>query len=94
MQFEKSLEAFGTKYFYPILSKLFDPINNVLGPIYQPYATIIAMLFFIGTMFWVGFILKESYVNEGRPNKAFWTDLRIWTVISMLPHIFVYWYFK
>ena len=52
------------------------------------------MSFFVGTMIWVGVILKESYVNEGRPNKSIWTDLRLWTVVSMLPHVFVYWYFR
>lgn len=94
MQIETILENFCTKFFYPILSKIFHPINDLLSPVYKPYATIAAMAFFIGTMLWVGLILKESYVNEGRPNKALWTDLRIWTVVSMLPHVFVYWYFR
>lgn len=81
------------KTFAPILIKFFRPINEFLGPIYQPWASIIAIGFFVGTMLWVGFILKESYVNEGRPNKAWYSDLRIWTVGSMLPHVFVYFYF-
>lgn len=79
--------------FYPILIKFFGPINTFLSGIYQPWANIIAIAFFIGTMIWVGLILKESYVNVGRPIKAWYTDLRIWTVVSMLPHIFVYFYF-
>ena len=79
--------------FKPILIKFFGPVNSFLAPIYQPWATIVAITFFIGTMIWVGFILKESYVNMGRPNKAWYSDLRIWTACSMIPHVFVYFYF-
>ncbi len=86
-------DAFFNKVCYPILSKFFGPINDVLSPIYQPWATIVAIGFFVGTMLWVCFVLKESYVNLGRPAKTWWTDLRLWTVISMLPHVFVYFYF-
>lgn len=92
-RFEGALQSFCGDVFYPVLSKFFHPINDFLSPIYQPWATIIAVGFFLGTMLWVGLILRESYVNLGRPNKAWWTDLRLWTVISMLPHVFVYFYF-
>lgn len=90
---QEFLEAFCKAVFYPPLHWFFEPINKLLAPIYQPWATIIAISFFVGTMLWVGFVLKESYVNMGRPTKAWYTDLRIWTVISMLPHVFVYFYF-
>lgn len=90
---EESLRAFCQTVFYPVLSKIFDPINSMLAPIYQPWATIAAITFFVGTMLWVWFYLGESYVNLGRPVKAWYTDLRVWTVISMLPHVFVYLYF-
>lgn len=79
--------------FRPVLVLFFGPINRILAPIYQPWATIMAIAFFIGAMIWVGAILKESYVNLGRPNQAWYSDLRIWTVGSMLPHLFVYLYF-
>jgi len=88
------VEPFCEAVFYPILSRIFHPINEFLNPIYQPYATIAAIGFFVGTMIWVAFILKESYVNEGRPYKGWWSDLRIWTIVSMLPHVFVYFYFR
>ncbi|HOD94193.1 MAG TPA: hypothetical protein PLZ53_10085 [Candidatus Hydrogenedentes bacterium] len=94
MHLETLLQKYCAIIFYPILSKIFHPINHLLAPIYKPWATIAAMSFFVGTMIWVGVILKESYVNEGRPNKSIWTDLRLWTVVSMLPHVFVYWYFR
>ena len=92
-QVEKGLQAFCTAVFYPILSRIFHPINTLLNPVYQPWATICAVGFFVGTMLWVGLILREAYVNEGRPYKAWYTDLRLWTVVSMLPHVFVYFYF-
>ena len=79
--------------FKPVLILFFGPINTILSPIYQPWATIIAIAFFLGAMIWVGFGLKASYVNLGRQNKAWYTDLRLWTVVSMLPHLFVYFYF-
>lgn len=79
--------------FKPVLSFFFDPINRALAPIYQPWATIVAFAFFLGAMVWVWVVLKESYVNLGRPNQAWYSDLRIWTVCSMLPHLFVYVYF-
>lgn len=90
---EEHIQAFCKIVFYPVLSKFFGPINDFLDPIYQPWATICAISFFVGTMLWVWFYLDESYVNLGRPAKAWYTDLRIWTIISMLPHVFVYFYF-
>jgi hypothetical protein len=45
-------------------------------------------------MVWVGLILNEKYVNRGRPFKSPWTDLRLWTVVSMLPHVLVYFYLR
>lgn len=92
--FETNMEAFCVAVFYPILRVFFDPINTFLSNYYQPYATIVAIVFFVGTMAWVGFIMSESYVNEGRFLKRWYTDLRLWTVISMVPHLFVYYYFR
>ena len=79
--------------FKPILAPGFGLVDKILNPIYQPYATIIAVGFFLVTMIWVCFFLKESYVNLERPKIAWYTDLRLWTIVSMLPHVFVYFYF-
>ncbi len=76
-----------------ILKPVFHPINDFLNQFRNPTATICALGLFVGAMLWVNLILKESYVNEGRPFKAFYTDLRLWTVLSMLPHVLVYLYF-
>ena len=52
--------ALCTTVFKPVLILFFGPINTFLAPIYQPWATITAIGFFVGTMLWVAFVLKES----------------------------------
>jgi hypothetical protein len=86
------LDWFGA-FFAPVMKPVFTPINNFIAPIYQPWAQICALGLFIGTMVWVCFFLKREMLESGRENKALWTDLRLWTVLSMLPHLFVYIYF-
>ncbi|MBW7863783.1 MAG: hypothetical protein H3C30_05135 [Candidatus Hydrogenedentes bacterium] len=86
-------EFFGGIFQKP-LKVFFDPINHFLSQFYQPYATIFAVGFFVLAMIWVGVVLPEHYVNRGRPQKRLWSDLRLWTVISMLPHVAVYLYFR
>lgn len=91
---EEAISFFCKAVFYPILHPLFGPIDTFLANFYQPYASICAIGFFVGTMIWVGLILNSKYVNRGRPSNALWTDLRLWTVVSMLPHVLVYFYFR
>ncbi len=86
------LDWFGA-LFAPVAKPLFAPINNFLASVYQPWAQIFALGLFIGSMAWVCFFIKKEMLESGRENKAFWTDLRLWTVVSMLPHLFVYIYF-
>lgn len=86
------LDALG-RFFEPVIKPIFAPVNSVLEAAYMPWAKISALSLFLGTMVWVCFIMKKEYVNLGRTNTAWWTDLRLWTVLSMLPHIFVYLYF-
>jgi hypothetical protein len=82
-----------TKIFYPILSPIFTPINNLLSSVYEPYATICAIGLFlsgIGLVFW----LKKEYVNLDSPGEGWRYDLRLWTVVTMIPYIVAYLYFK
>ncbi len=79
--------------FDPIISPIFKPVSRFLENTYQPWAKICALGLFVGTMFWVWFGMKKEYVNLGRENESIWTDLRWWTIISMLPHVVVYLYF-
>lgn len=86
------LDWFGA-LFAPVMKPVFTPINQLLAGIYQPWAQIFALGLFIGTMVWVCVFMKREMLESGRENKAIWTDLRLWTVLSMLPHLFVYIYF-
>ena len=79
--------------FGPPLMFIFKPTNDFLASAYMPWARIVAVGFFIGTMVWVFVGLKRSYVNLEAPSKRVWHDLRFWTIISMLPHVIVYLYF-
>ncbi len=53
-------------------------------------ARVVTLSFFIGTMVWVFVGLRKEYVNLEAPSKRFYHDLRLWTVLSMLPHVIVY----
>lgn len=76
----------------PPLRAVFDPINNALAQVYMPWALIVALAFFIGLMVGV-FLLRREYVNVDTPRDDTWHDLRLWTVVSMIPHVIVYFYF-
>ncbi len=56
------------------------------------FARIAVLSYFFGTMIWV-YMLKKEYVNLQAPSKRWWADLRLWTVISMMPHVIVYLFF-
>lgn len=75
--------------FGPPLKAVFHPIDNALADIYMPWARICAVGLFVLAMVWV-FSLRKEYVNLDRPNDAWYTDLRIWTVVAMLPHVLIY----
>lgn len=75
--------------FGPVLRPVFHQIDVLLGDVYMPWARICAVGLFLIAMIWV-YTLRPEYVNLDAPRKAWYTDLRIWTVVSMLPHVFVY----
>lgn len=82
--------AFSLWLFGPV----FMPMNRFLAQFYQPWAYIVTIAFFMGTWLWVAFILKKEYVNLACPYKTRLADLRIWTLVAMAPHLFVYLYFR
>lgn len=92
---EEKLTQMITGFFFPLLNPIFNPMNVWLSSpsLYMPWARIVAVGLFVGTMLWVYFGLNEQYVNLDAPSKRFWADLRLWTVLSMLPHVVVYLYF-
>jgi hypothetical protein len=76
-------------FFYRWLKPVFSPIDTLLSPIYMPWARVAALGLFALAILWV-FLLKEKYVNLDSPKRDIWHDLRLWTVLCLLPHIFVY----
>lgn len=92
---EDTIKAFCERVFQEPLQKVFIPIDNFLNKIpTNPWATVCAISLFIIAMIIVGVVMKESYVNQGRTKKVWYTDLRLWTVVCMLPHVIVYFYFR
>lgn len=80
--------------FYPVLYPFFKLVNDLLLKIPNWMAGFCGVGLFVCAMFWVAVILNKDYVNHGRPYKTIFTDLRLWTVISMTPHVLVYFYFR
>ncbi len=81
-----------TETFHGPLSSIFNPIDSVLTPIEPVWWKVSAVALFVGAMIWV-FSLDRKYVDLDRPNRQIWTDLRVWTIVSMLPHVVVYLWF-
>jgi hypothetical protein len=82
-----------TRIFYPILSPVFSPVNDFLASHYQPWATLCALgLFAFGASVpWL--LLKREFVNVDAPSTKLRHDLRVWTLVALLPHVAVYLYF-
>ena len=87
---------FVNKVFAPLLQKIFYPTNKVFSLIPEGAAPYVMKAFavglFVATMVWV-LSLRREYVNLDAPGKSVIYDLRVWTVLSMLPHIIVYLWF-
>ncbi|MCC6143659.1 MAG: hypothetical protein IT368_07620 [Candidatus Hydrogenedentes bacterium] len=78
--------------FGPGLRWIFAPTNSLFEPIHQPWWKVAAVSLFLLTMVGV-FLLRKEYVNLDAPRKGLLFDLRLWTIVSMLPHVLIYLYF-
>ena len=81
-----------TRIFQRPLKLFFDPINEALAMVPPVWWKVCAVGLFVGAMLWV-FSLKKEYVNVDAPSNHWWYDLRLWTILSMLPHVCIYLYF-
>ena len=82
--------------FGPILRPVFKPVDAFLNRLTElaPFLpSLTAIGFFVGTMLWVFLGLRKEFVNLDAPGNRLWHDLRFWTIVSMLPHVVVYFYF-
>jgi hypothetical protein len=79
--------------FGPTMKTIFAPTNNVFTYVPKeavPFvstecAVMLFQLAIVGVLF-----LNPRYVNIDRPNNRFWNDLRLWTILSMVPHMYIY----
>ena len=76
------------------LIAFFAPTNNLFNEVPPIWWVISAAGLFTLTMLWVWVILKEEYVNLDQPKKGILYDLRVWTIVSMLPHVLIYIFFN
>ena len=79
--------------FAPYFRLVFDPINDAIARIPDASEPVVAtevavMLFQIAVL--LVLFLRPEYVNVDRPRRRFWYDLRLWTIVSMLPHMIIY----
>lgn len=76
------------------LQTIFHPIDNLFVGANPAVFKFFAVGLFVATILWVMLILKKEYVNIDRPKKGIIYDLRLWTLISMSPHMIIYWFFS
>lgn len=78
--------------------KIFDwvldglgPINAWLNSLQRPIWHLAAVgLFAVSAV--VVLLIPRSYIYAGAPDTALWRDLRIWTVVSLLPYMAAYYF--
>lgn len=75
------------------LATIFHPINQLFVPIGPFWWKASAVGLFLGAIIWV-FTLRKEYVNLDAPKPGLLYDLRLWTVVSMAPHILIYIWFN
>lgn len=94
--FERTGELFGTwvtNTFGPALKAVFHPMNDLLAMLpAHSVGRFCAIAYFILAIIWV-YRLKKEYVNLDAPGKSIIYDLRVWTVLALLPHFIVYIFF-
>ena len=78
------------------LNWLVDVTRSVLGPLDRYLADVspevgrwCALALFAIAAIWV-FTLKRDYVYLGAADRAVWRDLRLWTVVVLLPYAVIY----
>lgn len=81
-------------FLHGMFAPVFHPMNNALASLPNWVMQVFGVGMFVMAMIWVGVFLNKDYVNHGRPYKSLWTDLRLWTCLSMLPHVAFYLYFR
>lgn len=73
----------------PSLKSLLAPLDAWIDslPLWTGTACAVGLFTIVGL--WA-LTLKRSYIYLGAPDQARWRDLRIWTVLILLPYIIIY----
>jgi hypothetical protein len=73
----------------PPLKSLHQPIDDWLGSLPMSVAMFCAIGLFVLAGIWV-WTLKSDFIFRGAPDRSRWRDLRIWSMIVLLPYISIY----
>lgn len=73
----------------PPLKSLHEPIDNWLGSLPMSVAMACAIGLFVLAGIWV-WTLSSDFIFRGAPDQSRWRDLRIWSMVVLLPYITIY----
>ena len=73
----------------PPLKSLHEPIDNWLGSLPMSVAMACAIGLFVLAGIWV-WTLRTDFIFRGAPDRSRWRDLRIWSMVVLLPYITIY----
>lgn len=72
-----------------LFEAIFDPLTAALGAIPFAAARWFTVAFLLVPVLAV-FFIKTDYVFLGASKRRWWLDLRLWTVVVMIPYILIY----
>ena len=75
--------------FGPPLKSLHEPIDIWLGSLPMSVAMGCAIGLFVIAGLWV-WTLRRDFIFRGAPGQEWWRDLRLWSMLVLLPYITVY----
>jgi hypothetical protein len=73
----------------PPLKSFHEPIDQWLGSLPMSVAMACAIGLFVVAGAWV-WTLRREFIFRGAPDQKWWRDLRIWSMVVLLPYIGVY----
>ena len=77
---------------FAVIQSLFAPVNNVLNacPPWSWHAAVVGLFVLTGIAVCC---IPRWFIYAEAPSQSIWRDLRIWTIIALLPYIAAYSYF-
>jgi hypothetical protein len=73
----------------PGLKSLLVPLDAWIDSLPLWTGTVCAVGLFVIVGLWA-LTLRREYIYLGAPDQARWRDLRIWTILVLLPYIIIY----